>query len=65
MKQEIALLIVFLLVFLCDTFMPKRSQGAIGWISIIAFAIITARILSLSAWRSRNRIQRHVWSRLC
>ena len=41
MKQEIALLIVFLLVFLCDTFMPKRSQGAIGWISIIAFAIIT------------------------
>ena len=41
MKQEIALLIVFLLVFLCDTFMPKRSQGAIGWISIVAFAIIT------------------------
>ncbi|MDE5688551.1 MAG: NADH-quinone oxidoreductase subunit N, partial [Paramuribaculum sp.] len=42
MKQEIALLAVFLLVFLCDTFMPKRSQGAIGWISIIAFAIATA-----------------------
>ncbi len=42
MKQEIALLVVFLLVFLCDTFMPKRSQGAIGWISIIAFAVATA-----------------------
>lgn len=41
MKQEIALLVVFLLVFLCDTFMPKRSQGAIGWISIVAFAVIT------------------------
>ncbi|MDE6264931.1 MAG: NADH-quinone oxidoreductase subunit N [Paramuribaculum sp.] len=41
MKQEIALLVVFLLVFLCDTFMPKRSQGAIGWISIIAFAVAT------------------------
>lgn len=42
MKQEIALIAVFLLVFLCDTFMPKRSQGAIGWISIIAFAAATA-----------------------
>lgn len=42
MKQEIALLVVFLLVFLCDTFMPRRSQGAIGWISIIAFAVATA-----------------------
>ncbi|MDE5744559.1 MAG: NADH-quinone oxidoreductase subunit N [Paramuribaculum sp.] len=41
MKQEIALLVVFLLVFLCDTFMPKRSQGAIGWISIILFAVAT------------------------
>ena len=42
MKQEIALIVAFLLVFLCDTFMPKRSQGAIGWISIIAFAAVTA-----------------------
>ncbi len=42
MKQEIALIVAFLLVFLCDTFMPRRSQGAIGWISIIAFAAVTA-----------------------
>ena len=42
MKQEIALIVAFLLVSLCDTFMPKRSQGAIGWISIIAFAAVTA-----------------------
>ncbi len=42
MKQEIALIVAFLLVFLCDTFMPRRSQGAIGWISIIAFAAVDA-----------------------
>lgn len=42
MKQEIALIAVFLIVFLCDTFMPKRRQGAIGIISVIAFAIAAA-----------------------
>ncbi|MDE7126145.1 MAG: NADH-quinone oxidoreductase subunit N, partial [Muribaculaceae bacterium] len=29
MKQEIGLLVVFLIVFLYDTFMPKKSQGAL------------------------------------
>lgn len=28
MKQEIGLLVVFLLVFLYDTFMPKKAQGS-------------------------------------
>ncbi|MCH5319502.1 MAG: NADH-quinone oxidoreductase subunit N [Paramuribaculum sp.] len=41
MKQEIGLLIVFLIVFLCDTFMSRRSQGAIGIISCIFFAAFT------------------------
>lgn len=42
MKQEIGLLIAFLIVFLCDTFMPRKSQGAIGMISCVVFAIFTA-----------------------
>ena len=41
MKQEIGLLIVFLIVFLCDTFMPRQNQGAIGIISCLFFFAFT------------------------
>ena len=42
MKQEIALLVVFLLVFLYDTFMPRKATGAIASVTIALFAIFTA-----------------------
>lgn len=42
MKQEIGLLAVFILVFLFDTFMPQRSQGCVGRVSCVLFAIFTA-----------------------
>lgn len=42
MKQEISLLVVFLLVFLNDTFLPRRSQGSLGWITCVLFALVTA-----------------------
>ena len=48
MKQEIALLAAFLIVFLCDTFMPRRNQGAIGGISIVAFAL--AAVFGFTSW---------------
>ena len=41
MKQEIGLLVVFLLVFLYDTFMPKRALGATGWVAVGLMAIQT------------------------
>ena len=41
MKQEIALLIVFLLVFLYDTFMPKGSQKTLPWFTVIMMAAVT------------------------
>lgn len=41
MKQEIGLLIVFLLVFLYDTFMPRKAQGGIGGVSTVAFLLFT------------------------
>ncbi len=41
MKQEIGLLAVFLIVFLADTFLPRREQGSIGVISCIFFAAFT------------------------
>lgn len=41
MKQEISLLVLFLLVFLNDTFMPKRAQEAIGKITCLLFGIFT------------------------
>ena len=41
MKQEIGLLVVFLLVFLYDTFMPRRSQGGLSVFTIILFAVFT------------------------
>lgn len=42
MKQEIGLLVVFLLVFLYDTFMPKRAQGGLSVFTTVVFALFTA-----------------------
>lgn len=42
MTQEIGLLAVFVLIFLNDTFMPARAQGAIGKICCLLFGIFTA-----------------------
>ena len=41
MKQEIGLLIVFLLVFLYDTFMPKKALNATAGFTCVVFAIYT------------------------
>ena len=41
MKQEIALLVVFLLVFLYDTFMPRKALGATSAVATVLFAIYT------------------------
>ena len=42
MRQEIALLIVFLLVFLYDTFMPRRALNGTSWFAVGCFALYTA-----------------------
>jgi len=42
MRQEIGLLIVFLLVFLYDTFMPKKALGATAGFTAVMFALFTA-----------------------
>lgn len=42
MKQEIALLVVFLLVFLYDTFMPRKALGATSAVATVLFALFTA-----------------------
>jgi NADH-quinone oxidoreductase subunit N len=42
MRQEIGVLIVFLLVFLYDTFMPKRALNATSAFTTVAFAVFTA-----------------------
>lgn len=41
MKQEIGLLVVFVLVFLFDTFMPRKAQGQVGGISCLLFGLFT------------------------
>ncbi|MBD5350999.1 MAG: NADH-quinone oxidoreductase subunit N [Bacteroides sp.] len=41
MKQEICLLVVFLLVFLNDTFLPRKAQGGIGTIACVLFGVYT------------------------
>jgi len=41
MKQEIGLLVAFLLVFLFDTFMPKKAQSSVGGIACVLFALFT------------------------
>lgn len=42
MKQEIGLLVVFLLVFLYDTFMPKKAQSNLSGVTCLLFALFTA-----------------------
>lgn len=49
MKQEIGLLVVFLLVFLYDTFMPKKAQGALPIVAIIGMVALTVLGLLLHA----------------
>lgn len=41
MKQEIALLAVFLIVFLYDTFAPKKCLGYLSGITTVLFAAVT------------------------
>jgi len=41
MKQEIGLLVLFLFVFLYDTFMPKRTLGCIGKVTCVLFGVFT------------------------
>lgn len=41
MKQEIALLVVFLLVFLYDTFMPRKALGATSAVTSVLFLLFT------------------------
>ncbi|MDE5661991.1 MAG: NADH-quinone oxidoreductase subunit N, partial [Muribaculaceae bacterium] len=42
MKQEIAILVVFLLVFLYDTFMPKSTQKGLPVFAIVLTLLATA-----------------------
>ena len=41
MKQEICLLVLFLLVFLGDAFLPKKVQGTLGTITCVLFGVFT------------------------
>ena len=41
MKQEIGLLVLFLFVFLYDTFMPKRALDCIGKVTCLLFGLFT------------------------
>ncbi|MGM9803548.1 MAG: NADH-quinone oxidoreductase subunit N [Muribaculaceae bacterium] len=41
MPQELALLLVFLLVFLFDTFMPKKAQSGLSVFTCVVFAAFT------------------------
>jgi NADH-quinone oxidoreductase subunit N len=50
MKQEIALLVVFLLVFLYDTFMPRKSQGGLSGFTVALFGIYTLVSLCPHFW---------------
>lgn len=42
MKQEIGLLVVFLLVFLYDTFMPKQTQKGLPVFTVVLMLLLTA-----------------------
>ena len=42
MKQEIGLLVIFLLVFLYDTFMSKKAQNSLSAVTCVLFAAFTA-----------------------
>ena len=41
MKQEIGLLVIFLLVFFYDTFMPKKSQNWLAGVTTVLFGAFT------------------------
>lgn len=41
MKQEICLLVIFLIVFLADIFLPRKAQQKIGYICCVLFGVIT------------------------
>ena len=41
MKQEIGLLVIFLLVFFYDTFMPKKAQGNLAGVTCLLFGLFT------------------------
>ncbi len=50
MKQEIGLLVAFLLVFLYDTFMPRNAQKSIGWVAFVMMLLATAVCFCPAAW---------------
>ena len=56
MKQEICLLVVFLLVFLNDTFLPRRSQDSLGWITCVLFALFTAFGFCPHVWNTSDAV---------
>ena len=56
MKQEICLLVVFLLVFLNDTFLPRRSQDSLGWITCVLFALFTAFGFCPHVWNTSDTV---------
>ena len=51
MKQEIGLLIAFLLVFLFDTFASARAQRATGWVAFVTMLFATAVCFCPMAWQ--------------
>lgn len=62
MKQEIGLLIVFLAVFLYDTFMPRKALPALPAVSAGLMLILT--LLGLpAAWEAAMRQKPH--SQVC
>lgn len=54
MKQEICLLVLFLLVFLGDTFLPKKAQSAIGTITCVLFGVFTLYRLTTYYFRAKS-----------
>jgi len=54
MKQEIALLVVFLLVFLYDTFLPRRAQGGLSGFTITVFGLFTLFGFCPHFWESAS-----------
>ena len=56
MKQELALLVVFLLVFLYDTFMPQRAGKALPVVSTVLLLLATAAVALFHFLRWRGYI---------
>ncbi|MDE7153556.1 MAG: NADH-quinone oxidoreductase subunit N [Muribaculaceae bacterium] len=46
MKQEISLLVVFLLVFFYDTILPKKAQNGIAGFTTLIFGLFTAQSIA-------------------